>query len=49
MILDFITQTDCWQLNAEVLKLCLSYLRSISRPEKDSLWVGHPADAFVIA
>ena len=49
MMLDFITQSDCRQLGDDILQLCLCYLRSISRQEKDSLLVAHPADAFVIA
>jgi SAM-dependent methyltransferase len=49
MMLDFITQSDCRQLDDDILQLSLSYLRSISRPEKDSMLVAHPADVFVIA
>jgi ubiquinone/menaquinone biosynthesis C-methylase UbiE len=49
MMLDFITQSDCGQLDDDVVELCLGYLRSISRPENDSLLVAHPADAFVLA
>ena len=49
MMLDFITQSDCRQLDDDILQLCLSYLRSISRRENGSLLVAHPADAFVIA
>jgi SAM-dependent methyltransferase len=49
MMLDFITQSDCGQLDDDILQLCLSYLRSISRRENGSLLVAHPADAFVVA
>jgi SAM-dependent methyltransferase len=48
MMLDFITQTDCRQLDDEILELCLSYLRSVSRPKKDRLLVSHPVDVFTI-
>ena len=48
MLLDFITQSDCRQLDDDIVQLCRSYLRSISRPENGSLLVAHPADAFVI-
>ncbi len=48
MMLDFITQSDCRQLRDDILQLCLSYLRSVTRPEKDSMLGAHPADAFVI-
>ena len=48
MMLDFITQSDCRQLNHGILQLCLGYLRSISRRKEDRLLVAHPADVFVI-
>jgi len=48
MMLDFITQSDCRQLDDDIVQLSLEYLRSISRAENDSLLVDHPADAFVI-
>ncbi len=49
MMLDFITQSNCRQLEDDLLQLCLSFLRSISRRENGRLLVAHPADAFVIA
>lgn len=49
MMLDFITQSDCRQLDVDILQRCLSYLRCISRPEKGTMLVAHPADVFVIA
>jgi SAM-dependent methyltransferase len=49
MMLDFITQSDSRQLDDEIVQVCLSYLRAVSRPAKDSMLVAHPADAFVIA
>jgi SAM-dependent methyltransferase len=49
MMLDFITQSDCRQLDDDIMQLCLGYLRSISRREKDSLLVPHPADGFVLS
>jgi ubiquinone/menaquinone biosynthesis C-methylase UbiE len=49
MMRDFITQSDCRHLDDDILQLCLSYLRSISRRENGSLLVAHPADAFVVA
>ena len=48
MMLDFITQSDCRQLEDEILQRCLSYLRHISRWDNGSILVAHPADAFVI-
>ena len=48
MMLDFITQSDCRQLDRDLVQLSLDYLRSISRPENGSLLIAHPADAFVI-
>lgn len=49
MMLDFITQSSCQQLDDKILQRCLSYLRCISRPNNGNLLVAHPADAFVIA
>ena len=49
MMLDFITQSDCQQLDDDIVQLSLDFLRSISRPENGRLLVAHPADAFVIA
>ena len=48
MMLDFITQSDCRQLDDDIIRECLGYLRSISRRDNGSLLVAHPADAFVI-
>lgn len=48
MLLDFITQSDCRQLDDGILQRCLSYLRHISRRDNGSMLVAHPADAFVI-
>jgi SAM-dependent methyltransferase len=48
MMLDFITQSDCRQLDDGILQLCRDFLRSISRPEQVALLAPHPADAFVI-
>ena len=48
MLLDFITQTDSRQFEDEVRQLCVGYLRSVSRQEKEGLLVPHPVEAFVV-
>jgi SAM-dependent methyltransferase len=47
-LLDFITQSDCRESDAEVRARCLHFLKKISRVDGESLKVGHPADVFVV-
>ena len=47
-ILDFITQSDCRESDADVRARCLHFLKKISRVDGERLKVGHPADVFVV-
>ena len=47
-LLDFITQSDCRESDAEVRERCLNFLKKISRVDGESLKVEHPADVFVV-
>ena len=47
-LLDFITQSDCQESDAEVRARCLHFLKKISRVDGESLKVEHPADVFVV-
>ena len=47
-LLDFITQSDCRESDADVRARCLHFLKKISRVDGESLKVGHPADVFVV-
>ena len=47
-LLDFITQSDCRESDAEVRERCLHFLKKISRVDGESLKVEHPTDVFVV-
>ena len=47
-LLDFITQSNCRESDAEVRERCLHFLKKISRVDGESLKVEHPADVFVV-
>ena len=47
-LLDFITQSDCRESDAEVRAMCLQVLRKISHVDGDRHKVEHPADVFVV-
>ena len=47
-LLDFITQSDCRESDAEVRERCLHFLKKISRVDGERLKVEHPTDVFVV-